>query len=155
MSDKLSVLLLKRIAGIGKEGEIVTVSHAQAKNYLIPKGLASLATPDVLKKHEDKKKKETENARLLDEKRHEIAKKLHMQVIEFALQGVGTKVFGGIDEHMILGAISRKFGIDLEKKHIKLPEEKHIKKSGKHDIKIILSGDTYIRMTVEVSVTEK
>ncbi len=38
-TEKLRVKLTTRIAGIGKEGEIVEVSHAQAKNYLVPKGL--------------------------------------------------------------------------------------------------------------------
>jgi len=38
--DKVSVRLLTRIANVGKEGEIVEVSRTQAKNYLIPKGLA-------------------------------------------------------------------------------------------------------------------
>jgi len=47
-NDKVSVQLLQRIANVGKEGEIIEVSHAYARNYLIAKKLARLATSDLI-----------------------------------------------------------------------------------------------------------
>ena len=150
MSDKTSVILLERIANIGKEGEIVEVSHAQAKNYLIPKGLAKLATPDVIKREQEKKKRLQDNKSHLMEARHEIGKKLHNETIVFELAGSKDKIFGGIAEHEIIDRIKKTYDVALEKKHIVLPEGHHLKKVGITDIKINLGSDVYVKMHIDI-----
>ena len=151
-ADKLKVKLLKRIAGIGLEGAIVEVSHAQAKNYLIPKGFAIMASDGLIEQETLKKKKQAE-ARIKNiEERAEVAKNLHTKELHMAMRGKGESIFGGIGEHEIIVAVKREYGIELEKKNILLPNGSHIKKVGSTDIKIHISEDTYIRMTVVVSV---
>lgn len=150
--EKVLVKLLKRIAGIGKEGEIVSVSHSQARNYLIPKGFATLASQQLLEQEEINKKKKSQNRLSNIEQRQKIAETLHTKSVSFTLRGQGEKVFGGIGEHEIIEAIKKDFDVELEKKNILLPEGHHIKKAGKTDIKIHISEDTYIKMVVEVKV---
>lgn len=153
--DKISVQLLTRLAGIGKEGEIVLVSRTQAKNYLIPKGFARLADAALIKNEAEKlKKKQDAHSRLM-ESRHEIAAKLHTQVIEFELAGSGDKIFGGVGEKDIIERIKKAYGIELEKKNISL-DDGHLKKVGDHNLRIVhLGEDTFIRMTVRISVKSK
>lgn len=150
--EKILVKLLKRLAGIGKEGEIVSVSHSQARNYLIPKGFAVEASQQLLVQEEIDKKKKSQNRLTNIEERQKLAETLHMKEITFTLRGHGDKIFGGIGEHEIIESIKRDFKIELEKKNILLPEGHHIKKAGKTDIKIHISEDTYIRMSVDVKV---
>ncbi len=151
-NDKVSVKLLTRLAGIGKEGEIVSVSRSQARNFLIPKKFAMEVDEKFIKEEADKTKKQQDNRRHLIESRHKIAEQLHAKTLEFSLRGSGEKVFGGIGEHEIIAKIKQEFSVELEKRHIILPEGHHIKTAGKTDIKVHLGEDTYIRMTVEVIV---
>lgn len=151
-NDKVHVLLLERIANIGKQNEIVEVSRTQAKNYLIPKGLAKLATPELIKQEEEKKRKAQDNKSLLVGERHKIAEQLHNQTIVFELAGSTEKVFGGVGEHEIIERITKAYNVTLEKKHIILLEGHHLKKVGVHDIKINLGSDVHIRMKVELKV---
>lgn len=150
--EKILVKLLKRLAGIGKEGEIVSVSHSQARNYLIPKGFAIEASKGLLEQEEINKKKKSQNRIDNLEGRQKVAELLHTKEISFTLRGHGEKIFGGIGEHEIIEAIKKEFKIELEKKNILLPEGHHIKKAGKTDIKIHIAEDTYIRMAVEIIV---
>lgn len=92
-TEKLKVKLTTRLAGIGKEGEIVEVSHAQARNYLVPKGLAVLMDDKAIEQEAARKKKKQDEKRRLVEDRHKIAEKLHGQTIRFELTGSGGKIF--------------------------------------------------------------
>lgn len=149
-SNTVSVQLLERIANVGKEGEIIEVSHAYARNFLIAKGLARLATPELIKREAEKKKKAQDNKSHLMEARHEIAQKLHNTTLVFELAGSKDKIFGGLGEHEIIQEIKKKYGVELEKKHILLPEGHHLKKVGITDIKINLGSDVNIKMHVEI-----
>lgn len=149
-SNTVSVQLLQRIANVGKEGEIIEVSHAYARNYLIAKKLAKLATPELIKKEAEKKKKAQDNKSHLVEARHEIAKKLHNTTLIFELAGSKDKIFGGIGEHEIIMEIKKQHSVELEKKHVLLPEGHHLKKVGVTDIKINLGSDVHVKMHIEI-----
>ncbi len=152
MTAKLSVQLLERIAGIGKPGEIVEVSHAQAMNFLIPKKKAILATTSVIEAEKIAKKSKQESRVRLLEERVSIAETLSGKDLTFTLRGKGENIFGGIGEHEIIKRIEQLYQVKLEKKHIVLPGGHHIKKSGTTDVVISLSDDTFVRMHVIISV---
>lgn len=149
-TNTVSVQLLERIANVGKEGEIIEVSHAYARNFLIAKKLARLATPELIKREADKKKKAQDNKSHLVEARHEIAQKLHNTTLTFELAGSKDKIFGGLGEHEIIVEIKKKYGVELEKKHVLLPEGHKLKQVGVTDIKINLGSDVNIKMHVEI-----
>lgn len=149
-TNTVSVQLLERIANVGKEGEIIEVSHAYARNFLIAKGLARLATPELIKREAEKKKKAQDNKSHLVEARHEIAQKLHNMTVTFELAGSKDKIFGGLGEHEIIQEIKKKYGVELEKKHILLPEGHKLKQVGITDIKINLGSDVNIKMHIEI-----
>ena len=152
MTAKLSVQLLERIAGIGKPGDIVEVSHAQAMNFLIPKKKAIIATKAVIEAEKNAKKHKQESRVRTLEERHTIAEILGGKDLPFTLRGKGDSVFGGIGEHEILKKIESLYKVELERKHIVLPGGHHIKKSGTTDIVISLSDDTFVRMHVIITV---
>ena len=149
-NNTVSVQLLERIANVGKEGEIIEVSHAYARNFLIAKKLARLATPELIKREAEKKKKAQDNKSHLVEARHEIAEKLHGMTLVFELPGSKDKIFGGLGEHEIIKEIKKKYSVELEKKHVLLPEGHKLKQVGTTDIKIHLGSDVNIKMHVEI-----
>ncbi|HRI36402.1 MAG TPA: bL9 family ribosomal protein [bacterium] len=90
---KVRVRLNERIANLGKAGEIIEVSSTQARNYLIPKGLATEVSDKDVAAIETAERKKRENANSLILKKHEIQETLHTKTIEFALRGKGDKIF--------------------------------------------------------------
>lgn len=75
-STKLSIELLQDIANLGRKGSIIEVSSSQARNFLIPKGIAREVTQDRLKKIEADTKRAQDQARIRLEKAFEIQKEL-------------------------------------------------------------------------------
>lgn len=155
MQTKLSVELLLDIAHMGRKGDIIEVATAQARNFLIPKKMAREITPERLKQIAEKEKRAKDQARERLEKAFEIQKMLDGQKFEFTLKWVGTKIFGGLDEHAIATRVNEKFGIHFEKNDIKLPNKTHIKKTGTHLVYIHITRDTMAKIIVEVKVEEK
>ena len=149
-NNTVSVQLLERIANVGKEGEIIEVSHAYARNFLITKGLARIATPELIKREAEKKKKIQDNKSTLVEARHEIGERLHGTTLTFELPGGKEKIFWGLWEHEIIEKIKKQFSVQLEKKHVLLPEGHKLKHVGMTDIKINLWSDVNIKMHIEI-----
>ena len=152
---QLTIELLTDIANIGRKWAIIEVSRAQARNSLIPRGLAREITPDRLKKIESDQKKAKDQARMRLEQAFDIQKMLDWQTIEFTLKWKGDKVFGGLGEHEIGTRIREKFGIDFEKRDIKLPNKTHIKTAGTHLVYLHITRDTLAKVVVSVKITEK
>jgi large subunit ribosomal protein L9 len=153
-SHKVKVRLIERIANLGKAGEIIEVSSVQARNYLIPKGLASEVSDKDIASLADAERRKRENANTLILKKHEIQETLHAKTLGFGLRGKGSKIFGGVSEHDIAERIEREFGYPIEKSHVRLPEGKHLKTVGDHDIHINLGHEVFIRMTISIHVEE-
>ncbi|GAB0174195.1 MAG: 50S ribosomal protein L9 [Candidatus Altimarinota bacterium] len=155
MQSKISVELLLDIAHMGRKGDIIEVTAAQARNFLIPKKMAREVTPERLKQIAEKEKRSKDQARERLEKAFDIQKMIDGQIFEFTLKGVGTKVFGGLDEHAIATKVNEKFGIHFEKNDIKLPNKTHIKKTGTHLVYLHITRDTMAKIIVDVKVEEK
>jgi len=150
--EKLTIIMLQRVAWIGKEWEIVEVSHSQVRNYLIPKWLARLVTQAEIQKIEKKKTEQIKNTRENVFNRHKIAELLHMKEIILEAKWNADKIFGGIQELDIVNLIEKEKWIKLEKKNIVLPEWHHIKKAWKYDIKLNLWSDVFARISLDVKV---
>lgn len=154
-AHKIMVELLSDIAHIGRKWAIIEVSAPQARNSLIPGGLAREITPDRLAKIEIDKKKSGDQARQRLEQAFEIQKQLDGQEVEFTLKWKWKKVFGGLDEHTIGSRIHDKYSIKFEKKDIKLPNGVHIKTAGRHLVYIHITRDTLAKVFIIVTIDEK
>lgn len=149
---KISIELLQDVAHMGRKGDIIEVSSAQARNSLIPRKIALEVTPERLKKIENDKKRAQDQARERLEKAFEIQKTLDGQEFSFAMKGKGDKIFWGLGEHEIISAISKKFGIHFEKRDVKLPNKTHIKTVGRHLVYLHITHDTIAKIFVTVEL---
>ncbi|MHB0993143.1 MAG: 50S ribosomal protein L9 [Sulfurovum sp.] len=144
----MKVLLIKEVKTLGKAGEIKEVKDGYGQNFLIGKGLAKLATPDVI---ENWKAEQAEMARnLKDELARLEAEKITLEAsiikIEKASAPVGIK--GSVGNADISEAIQEQLGIELDKKHINL--KKAIKSTGIHEVDAKLGHAIHATIKVEV-----
>ncbi len=144
----MKVLLIKEVKTLGKAGEIKEVKDGYGQNFLIGKGLAKLATPDVI---ENWKAEQAEMARnLKDEIARLEAEKITLEAsiikIEKASAPVGIK--GSVGNADISEAIQEQLGIELDKKHINL--KKAIKSTGVHEVDAKLGHAIHATIKVEV-----
>jgi len=151
-TKKVNVQLLTRIAGLGKEGEIIEVSQAQATNYLVPKKLAKLVTENMLTQAQETQKAKEERKFQLVKNAHSIIEELQGKDVVLELSGGKERTFGSIREADIVQAIRKTYKISLEERHIVFPDGKHIKKQGDYEVKVVLGKDLLAKITVQVRI---
>ena len=145
----MKVILNENINSLGKIGDIVSVKDGYARNYLIPNGLAQLATDKNIqstqKLIEIREKKDAINRANLEV----LAKKLDKLTLKFELQaGEDDKLFGSVTSTMICDAIKEK-GYAINKKEIQLEES--IKHLGNHFVEIQLDHELSAKVKIKVS----
>ena len=148
----MKVIFNQDVRGQGKRGELKEVSDGYARNYLLPRKLASEATPDLLnafKLKEKAKKAQMERERAAAE---ETAKRLEgVSVTISARAGQGGRLFGAITSQEISDALREQHGIDIEKN--KIVQAEPIKQFGSFVVKARLGSE--ISGVINVLVTEK
>ena len=115
----MKVIFNVDVRGQGKKGEMKEVSDGYARNYLLPRKLATEATADNI--NALKLKEKAKAAQMAKEKAQaeENAKKLSgIQVIIRAKAGSGGKLFGAVTSQEISRALKEQFDIDIEKNKI-------------------------------------
>ena len=145
----MQVILTKDVKGQGKKGQMVNVSDGYARNFLLPKGLATEATKSNINDLKGKKeslefkiKTETQEAQAIAEKMKEI------EVVIKAKAGDNGKLFGSITSKDIADALTEQHHIKIDKKKFVLPEG--IKTLGITEVKVKLY--TQITGTLKVNV---
>lgn len=115
----MKVILLKDIKGTGKRGDVINASDGHARNYLLPRGLAKVATDSSVKelKHQqdsaDKRlQEEIDAAQALADK----ISKIEIKIVSKA--GNGGKLFGSITNKDIAELLEKEHGIKVDKKKI-------------------------------------
>jgi len=144
----MKVLLIKDVKTLGKAGEIKEVKDGYGQNFLIGKGLAKLATPDVV---ENWKAEQAAMAKNLKEELERLeAEKVTLEAatvkIEKPLAPVGIK--GSVGNADISKAIEEQLKIVLDKKHINL--KKALKSTGLHEVDAKLGHGIHAMLKVEV-----
>jgi len=144
----MKVLLIKDVKSLGKKGEIKEVKDGYGQNFLIGKGLAKLATPDVVsnwKEEQERIEKELKEtlARLEKEQKELGAKNI---IIKKKLAPAGIQ--GSVGKDDIATAIKEQMGIEIDKKIVEL--KKALKTVGEHKVDIKLGHGIHATVTVEV-----
>ena len=144
----MKVLLIKDVKTLGKAGEIKEVKDGYGQNFLIGKGLAKLATPEVVEKWKAEQEEIARNLR--DELARLEAEKITLEAatvkVEKPLAPVGIK--GSVGNADISNAISEQLSIELDKKNINL--KKALKSTGVHEVDAKLGHGIHAILKVEV-----
>ncbi|OQX49764.1 MAG: 50S ribosomal protein L9 [Epsilonproteobacteria bacterium 4484_20] len=144
----MKVLLIKDVKSLGKAGEIKEVKDGYGQNFLINKGLAKLATPEVVenwKAEQERKEKELKEELERLEKEKKI---LESATIRIEKQSAPVGIKGSVGNADISVAIKEQLDIDLDKKHINL--KKALKSTGIHEVDAKLGHGIHAALKVEV-----
>ncbi len=115
----MKVIFNVDVKGQGKKGDLKEVSDGYARNYLLPRKLATEATADNINALKLKEKAKTAQIAREKAQAEENAKKLSgVQVIIRAKAGSGGKLFGAVTSQEISKALKEQFDIDIEKNKI-------------------------------------
>lgn len=146
----MEVILKQDIPGLGYKSDLITVKNGYARNYLIPKGLAVLATESSKKVlAEDKKQKAHKEEKILKEA-EDLAKGLEALKIKIAAKaGTSGKIFGSVNDIQIANAIKEQHKFDIDRKDISVDGES-IKELGEYIAKIRLHKDVVVDLKFEV-----
>jgi large subunit ribosomal protein L9 len=144
----MKILLIKDVKSLGKKGEIKEVKDGYGQNFLIGKGMAKLATPDVVEKWKIEqakiaKKMADEIKRFTEEKDKLEATKI---VITKKIAPVGIR--GSVKKDDIAKAVEEELNIKIDKRNIEL--KKAIKLTGEFKIDVKLGHAIHAMLVVEV-----
>lgn len=146
----MQVILQQEILALGHEGDVVKVAGGYANNFLIPKGLAVLATPGNLKQLEQKRSGIAKRqAALRAEAAGEAAKIDGKTVTIIAKVGEGGRLYGSITSKDIASAIEAQLGIAVDRKRLDVTEA--IKRAGDVTVKVRLYPEVEATVTVTVA----
>ena len=148
----MKVILQQDVSGQGKKGQLLDVSDGYARNYLLPRKLAVIATPEN-KAHLEKQER-ARLKKLEDEKKYaqETAQKLEGIILKIPgrSSGTGGKLFGAITSKEISEALLKQHSIEIEKN--KIIQDEQIKTFGPHEVKCKLGFE--ITGTINLLVVE-
>jgi large subunit ribosomal protein L9 len=145
----VEVILQEEVPALGREGDVVKVAPGYANNYLIPRGVAVMATRGNLKQLEQK--------RAGIEKRHAAAqaetqaladKFAGRSVTITARAGEEGRLYGSVTTADIAAAIQDNFGVEVDRRRI-VPADP-IKEAGEVTVKIRLQAEVEATLTVKV-----
>ena len=145
----MKVVLLEDLPRKGKAGEIKEVSKGYAKNFLLPRGLALVATPTVIKQVESRLEREKLEENIDREKLVELAQQIEGREIRLkARMGTGERLFGSITAADIAEELSRATGSVIDKKKIDI--EKPFRQTGNYEVAVKLASDIKPQITVVI-----
>ena len=144
----MKVILRADVDNLGRLGEIVAVRPGYGRNYLLPQGLASLATPGNLKVFEQERRKlQAMNDAVKAEASALAAKIEAAKVVIEVRTGDGDKLYGSVTSSQI-AAILAEQGVDVDRRKIQLDEG--IRSLGEYIIEVKLHPEVVAKLTVNV-----
>ncbi len=144
----MQVVLKTRIPKLGNPYDIVNVKPGYARNFLLPRKLAVLATPGELKRAEGMKAKVAAKLEAVLENAKEVTDKLKGAVLTFKKKARGEKLYGSIKETDIVDALKEGQKVEVSKDMIKLEEP--LKDLGEHTVKLQLNEEVSAELKVVI-----
>jgi large subunit ribosomal protein L9 len=145
----MELILKEDVQNLGFKDDLVNVKNGFGRNYLIPKGLAAMATPSAKKVlAENLKQKAHKEKKVVDEanKMAEAIKQLEIKIA--AKAGAGDKLFGSITNIDLAEALE-KAGQPIDKKFISI-NGGSIKRTGPYNAKIRLHREVIFDFSFDV-----
>jgi len=133
---KQQLLLLEDVDALGRKGEVVTAKPGYVRNFLLPRGLAAVATTNTLRKQE-RLRSEREKQAIIDRQESEaLAKQLEETFLEIRVKvDPEGHMYGSVSAADVAQLFQEK-GVNVDKKHVQLT--KPIKATGVHKITVKL-----------------
>lgn len=145
----MKIVLRSDVDNLGKQGELVEVADGYARNFLVPRGLAIVATRGALKQAESERRaREVREARER-EAAETLAQRLRAQNLRvLARAGEGGRLFGSVTASDVAEAAQEQLGVELDRRKLDLGEP--LRELGTHEVTLKLHPDVDATFNVVV-----
>lgn len=144
----MKIILRADVENLGHLGDVVSVKPGYGRNYLIPQGLAMLATPANLRVFDLERKKLQARMDALRAEANDAAAKLQGLVLTIPMRvGENDKLYGSVTSAIIGDALAAD-GVDIDRRRILL--DAPIRTLGEHTVRVRLHADVVPEFTVKI-----
>jgi large subunit ribosomal protein L9 len=145
----MEVILLQKVANLGNIGDKVKVKSGYGRNFLLPKGKATVATAENVAQFESRRAEIEKAAKAELDAAEARAKKLEgLKLTLTAKAGGEGKLFGSVGTTDIAEAV-RKAGHEIERSEVRLPQGP-IRQAGEHVVQLHLHTDLTVELPVVI-----
>jgi large subunit ribosomal protein L9 len=149
----MKVLLLKDVYNLGRAGDVKKVADGYGRNFLLPKNMAVLATPGMLKQVDRIRTTASKVRELANAEKAGLAEQLANLELKFVTKaGESGKLFGSITQQGIVDAIKEKLNVEIDRHQV---ESQPLREVGEHKVRIRLTFDLIPQVKVLVEAEEK
>ena len=144
----MKVLLIKDVYKLGHTGDVKKVADGYGRNFLIPQGLAVLATPGALKSVEKIRAKAAVTRAALNQEMSGLAELIGgLELVFTSKAGETGKLYGSITTQMIVDSINKKLGSQIDRHQV---EAEPIRNLGEHSAHVRLTIDLTPKVKIMV-----
>jgi large subunit ribosomal protein L9 len=144
----MKVLLIKDVYKLGRAGDVKRVADGYGRNFLLPQGLAVLATPGALARTEHIRTQADAKRAILNNELGGVAEILAKLTLTFpAKAGETGKLYGSVTSAMICDAIQSQTGIEVNRRQL---DFEPIRTLGTHKMRVRMTIDLIPEVTVIV-----
>src|SRR6056297_3371473 len=145
----MEIILKEDVNKLGHKDNIVNVKDGYARNFLIPNGLAVIATTSARKMHEENKRQRAHKEEKIKNQALEVAKKLENKTLTIGAKTSSTgKIFGSVNTIQIAEKLQAD-GFEIDRKNITIAEDQ-IKEVGKYKANIKLHKEVTVEIEIEI-----
>ena len=150
----MELILKKDVENLGFTDDIVTVKNGYGRNFLLPQGLAVLATPSTKKVlAETLKQRAFKEKKIIEDAQKEADKLNGLEIKIASKSGEGNKLSGSVSNANLATALENN-GVAIDKKYITIAGGL-IKRTGQYDAKIRFHRDVVSNLSFEVVAEKK
>lgn len=144
----MKVLLIKDVYKLGHAGDVKRVADGFGRNYLLPQGLAVLATPGAMNQSEKIREDANKKREIINKEMDAVAERIKGVVLSFAAKAGETgKMYGAITTQDIVTALQGKTGVEVKRQQIDMQP---LRVLGEHKAHIRLTMDLVPEIKVVV-----
>ncbi|WP_022834721.1 50S ribosomal protein L9 [Salisaeta longa] len=144
----MKVILKDNVDHLGNAGEIHEVADGYGRNYLIPQGLARIATDGMIKQVREEERQAARKLAAKKEDAEALKEELEsMQVVFTAKTGEDNRIFGTVTTQQIAVELANR-GFDIDRRDISLDED--IRRVGNYTAYIQVHSDVEARLSLQV-----
>jgi large subunit ribosomal protein L9 len=145
----VKVVLREDVEKLGRKGDLLEVADGYARNYLVPRGLAIVATKGVVQQAAAMRR----NRQVRDDRDKEAAQELATRLTTSPVQvkaraGEGGKLFGSVTSADIVAAVKDQTKVELDRRKLTLVEP--LKALGPAEVPVQLHPEVTVNLAVEV-----
>ncbi len=146
----MEIILIQDVKNLGYKNDIVNVKPGYARNYLIPQGMAILATESARKVLAENMRQQAYKQEKIKKEAQELATVLEGLSLRIPAKAASTgKIYGSVNNVQIANAIKEAKGIEIDRKQI-LVDDDTIKEVGNYKAKVRLHKDVTVEISFEV-----